>query len=235
MNGNVPLALLAGGKGTRLEGIAAGIPKSMVEIGGAPFIEHQLRLLERVGVREVVILAGHLGEQIEVFVGNGSQFGLQVRYSYERKGLLGTGGAIKQALPLLGEQFWVLYGDSYLDIPFAPVFDFFKGRKEPALMTVFKNNDQWDRSNVEFENGRIVRYDKQAQTPGMVYIDYGLSLMRREAFSGWRGGDVFDLAGLFQSLANRKELAGYEIKKRFYEIGTPEGLDEMRTYLRTVA
>src|SRR5512133_904030 len=100
-----PVAILAGGLATRLRPITETIPKSLIEVCGEPFIAHQLRLLRSRGIEEVVLCIGYLGEQIEKVIGTGSAFGLRVRYSFDGKELLGTGGAIRRALDLLGEDF----------------------------------------------------------------------------------------------------------------------------------
>ena len=203
----LPLALLAGGLATRLNAIAAGQPKSLVRVAGEPFIAHQLRLLRREGVTRVVLCLGHLGTMIEAFVGDGSAFGLDIVCQFDGDTLLGTGGALRQALPLLGERFLVLYGDSYLDIPFAPVQQAFERSGAAALMTVLRD-------------------------PQMHYIDYGLSVASADVFAALPAGQAFDLADLYGSLATQGRLAGYEVFRRFYEIGTPQGLADTEAFLR---
>lgn len=220
------LALLAGGLATRLRPITTTVPKSMVPVAGEPFIAHQLRLLAAQNVREVVLCVGYLGEQVQEFVGDGSEFGCQVEYSFDGDKLKGTGGAIRQALPLLGEHFFIMYGDSYLPTAFAPVYECFLASGLAGLMTVFHNENQWDTSNVEFRDRRIVRYDKRAPTPEMRYIDYGLGIVRAEVFRQWQADEVFDLALLYEGLVKQQQLAGFEVQERFFEIGSHEGLRE---------
>jgi NDP-sugar pyrophosphorylase family protein len=226
-----PLALLAGGLATRLRPTTNIIPKSMVLVGGEPFIAHQLRLLRRERITDIIICTGHLGEQINSFVGDGSRFGCHVRYAADGDRLLGTGGALRQALPLLGAQFFVMYGDSYLDIAFQPVYEAFLRAKCPALMTVFRNSNRWDTSNVEFKDGLVRRYDKVNRTPAMHYIDYGLGVLSAGVVAHRPTGTPFDLAELYRDLAEREQLAGYEVRQRFYEMGSPAGLAETATYL----
>src|ERR1041385_439552 len=178
------LALLAGGLATRLGHLTKQIPKAMLEVAGEPFIAHQLRLLQREGIPRVVICAGYLAEQIQDYVGDGSRFGIPVSYRLDGPTLLGTGGALRAALGELGDEFMVMYGDSWLDIPYAPVVEAFRASGAPALMTVFRNEGRWDSSNVWFEDGRIRLYDKQQQRlPQMQYIDWGLSAIRSEALA----------------------------------------------------
>ncbi|MBT9329481.1 nucleotidyltransferase family protein [Acidipila sp. 4G-K13] len=225
------LALLAGGLATRLLPLTESVPKSMLMVAGEPFIAHQLRLLGNQGLRNVVICCGHLGEQIEAFVGDGRQFGLRVRYSYDGDELLGTGGALMKAKAMLGRRFFVMYGDSYLPVWLAPVWDAFRICSKPALMTLYRNNHRWDKSNVEFSSGRILRYAKKYCTPSMQHIDYGLSAMSNEVFDPWPECEPFDLADVYSELVNRRELAGYEVQERFYEIGSPRGLSETESLL----
>jgi NDP-sugar pyrophosphorylase family protein len=229
------LALLAGGLATRLRPITEKIPKSMVEVAGEPFIGHQLRLLAREGVSDVVICTGYLGEQIEAYVGDGSRFACHVRYSADGDMPLGTGGALRRALPLLGERFLVMYGDSYLNTRFLSVYEAFCSCGLPALMTVFRNEDRLDSSNVEFADGIVRRYDKRNRTRAMYYIDYGLGVLDAGVVRTCPEGTAFDLAELYGGLAGRGMLAGYEIRERFYEIGSPAGLAETDAFIRRVS
>ena len=227
-----PVALLAGGLATRLGDLAKQIPKAMLDVAGEPFIAHQLRLLRREGVPRVVICAGHLAEQIETYVGDGSRFGIPVAYKIDGPRLLGTGGALRAALDSLGSEFLVMYGDSWLDIPYAPVVEAFRNSGQPALMTVFRNEGRWDASNVWFENGRIRLYDKREGLPQMRYIDWGLSMIRRDALAARPAGEPFDLAEVYSDLSRQGKLAGYEVTTRFYEIGSAVGLKETDALLR---
>ena len=218
-----PVAILAGGLATRMHLVTQTIPKSLIEVAGRPFIEHQLELLRAEGVQNVVLCVGYLGEMIEAHIGDGSRFGLSVRYSFDGEKLLGTGGALRQALPLLGDSFFVLYGDSYLEIDYAAVQAAYRESAKPALMTVFRNEGRWDTSNVLFDGAQIVRYDKRTPTADMKYIDYGLGILSGELLKH-RDSGAFDLADIYAELVAGDRLAGFEATKRFYEIGTPSGL-----------
>jgi MurNAc alpha-1-phosphate uridylyltransferase len=227
-----PLALLAGGLATRLRPQTLQRPNAMIDVAGEPFIAHQLRLLCRERINRVVLCVGYLGEQIEDFVKDGSRFGIAVDYRYDGPQLLGTGGALRQALDRLGPEFLVMYGDSWLDTAFAPIVETFRTSGKLALMTVYRNDDRWDRSNVWFEDGRIVAYDKQNRLPQMRYIDWGLSVVKADALFSMPADTPFDLAGIYSELARDGELAGYEVTTRFYEIGSAEGLRETEALLR---
>ncbi len=229
----LPVAILAGGLATRLRPITNTIPKALIEINGQPFLAHQLRLLASRGIERVVLCVGYLGEMVREFAGDGSRFGLEIAYSFDGPVLRGTAGAIHQALPLLGESFFVLYGDSYLTCDFSEVARHFQASGKTALMTVFRNEGQWDASNVEFANGRILAYDKKNRTPRMRHIDYGLGVVDRRAFAGMAPGTVAGLAEFYQELLERDELAAFEVAERFYEIGSVEGIQELSEVLKT--
>lgn len=222
-----PIAILAGGLATRLRPITEKIPKVLVPVAGRPFLAHQLALLKAQGITRAVLCLGHLGEMVREQFGDGSAHGVRLEYSFDGPVLLGTGGALKQALPLLGEKFFVLYGDSYLPIDFAPVAECFERSGKLGLMTVYRNEGRYDTSNVVFAEGAIQVYDKRARRPEMRHIDYGLSVFRAAALGVHAPGVKFDLADLMQRLVARHELAGYEVVERFYEIGSHAGLDEL--------
>ncbi|MCX5848671.1 MAG: nucleotidyltransferase family protein [Deltaproteobacteria bacterium] len=229
---SIPVAILAGGLSTRLKPITENIPKALVDVAGKPFIVRQLDYLQQQGIARVVLCLGHLGEQVEALVGDGSALGLDVRYSWDGPRLLGTGGALKKALPLLDESFFVYYGDSYLPIDFKAVERDFLVSGKPAIMTVVKNNDQWDKSNVLFCNGCIAEYNKQVPRPEMTYIDYGLGILSASVFENVPIDQPFDLADIYHELSIRGLLAGHEVFERFYEIGSHKGLDETIQYFK---
>lgn len=228
-----PVAILAGGLATRLRPLTDAIPKALVDINGEPFVFHQLRLLRRAGIERVVLCVGYLGEQVAERVGDGAALGLDVTNSFDGPQLLGTAGAVKRALSLLGDSFFVVYGDSYLECDYAAVQKAFVESDKPALMTVYRNEGNWDTSNVEFAGGRILAYDKRQHTPRMRHIDYGLGVFHATAFDGVRAGETCDLAALYQALLARDRLAACEVAQRFYEVGSPAGIDELRQHLKT--
>lgn len=225
--------ILAGGLGTRIAKAAAGVPKALIAVAGEPFAHHQLSLLARSGVTQVVYCIGHLGQAIREYVGAGDRWGLEVRYVDEGDQLRGTGGALRLALEegALAPAFFMLYGDSYLPIDYRAVWAAFERSGKPALMTVFRNEERWDKSNVVFENGLVILYDKRRRVPDMAFIDYGLSVLTRGVVETHAAAD---LADVYHQLSASGELAGYEVKERFYEIGSPAGLEDLRRYLGTL-
>ena len=225
------VAILAGGLATRLRPITQEIPKSLIEVAGEPFICHQLEYLRKQGIKSVVLCIGYLGEMIQEVVGNGSRWDMQISYSPDGPALLGTGGALRQALPLLGEHFFILYGDSYLPIDFSDVEKTYAASGKKGLMTVLRNQDRWDKSNVEFNVGQIIEYNKTLIRPQMHYIDYGLGLLQSAALKAYPARRSFDLSKVYNDLSLARELAGYEVFERFYEIGSYQGIADTQAYL----
>jgi NDP-sugar pyrophosphorylase family protein len=233
MTGMPPIAVLAGGLATRMRPLTARLPKALLEVAGEPFVAHQLRLFAREGLRDVKLLVGYRWEQIERFVGNGSRFGVKVDYIVDGPTLLGTGGAIRRAIDSLGPEFLVTYCDSWLDAPYAPVVGAFHASGRPALMCVFRNDNRWDSSNVQFEDGVVRCYSKRLRVPEMHHIDWGLGMLKASAVASRPRGELWDLAELYEELSISGRLAGYEMTRRFYEIGSFEGLAETNRLLRT--
>jgi N-acetyl-alpha-D-muramate 1-phosphate uridylyltransferase len=226
----LPVAILAGGLATRLRPITETIPKALVEVAGRPFICRQLDYLREQGIEKVVLCVGYLGEQIRDVVQNGRAFGLDVDYSFDGPTLLGTGGALQRAQHLLGDDFFVLYGDSFLPCDFRAVEACYVGGGKPALMTVLRNENQWDKSNVLYHDGHLVEYNKRAPRPEMRHIDYGLGVLSRHALASYPTGQAFDLADVYHALSLAGLLAGFEVRERFYEIGSHQGLKEAELY-----
>jgi NDP-sugar pyrophosphorylase family protein len=226
-----PVVILAGGLATRLRPITEKIPKALIEVAGLPFIAHQLRLLKSYGVRFVIILAWYKGELIREYVGDGERYGLDVQYAFDGDSPLGTAGAIHHALPLLNGPFFVLYGDSYLPCNYDDIQGYFDHERRLGLMTVYRNHGKWDASNVEMRNSEILCYDKKKRTSRMEFIDYGLGLFKPEVFASLPQGQPADLAEIYQKLLARRDLLAYEVKQRFYEVGSFEGLNELNELL----
>ena len=228
--------ILAGGLGTRMQPQTETMPKALLPVAGKPFADHQLAWLARTGVTDVVYAIGHLGERIRDHVADGARWGLRVAYVDEGARLRGTAGALRLAYDegALDDAFAVVYGDSYLPLDVAAVFAEFERARPGVLMTVFRNDGAYDRSNARLEGGRVV-YDKTAVDPaaeGMRYIDYGLSIIDRDAVvAGLPSGAVLDLADVYHDLSRAGRVAGLEVRDRFYEIGSQEGLAELEEYL----
>jgi NDP-sugar pyrophosphorylase family protein len=212
----LPVAILAGGLATRLYPLSALVPKALMSVAGRPFIFHQLDLLKAQGIGRVVLCVGHLGEQVRATVGDGRALGMSITYAFDGTPLLGTGGAIKQALPLLGQHFFVLYGDAYLPCPFGAVHAAYEAARQPALMTVMRNENRWDRSNAIFDGEAVLEYDKQSTRTDLTHIDFGVSVLS---------------SAVFEPYADQGRLAGVEVSQRFYEIGSLHGMRETDAYL----
>jgi NDP-sugar pyrophosphorylase family protein len=224
------VAILAGGLATRLGDLARNRPKSLIEVAGKSFLAYQLDFLRKAGVTEVVLCIGHLSEQIRRRFGDGTEFGVHITYSVEKE-LLGTAGALRKAEPLLSDLFFTLYGDSYVFLDFDRVFQYFGSKRKLALMTVLKNYDRHDRSNTAVEGNLVSHYNKEARYDDMVYIDYGVCLFRKEALTMVPEDRTHSLEKLFSQLVEMRELLAYEVKERFYQIGSPKGLREFEEYV----
>ena len=226
------VVILAGGLATRLRPITNDTPKSMIDICGKPFIDWQLRLLSQAGIDKVVLCTSFKSEMIEEFVGDGSKYGIEVKYSKDGHTQLGTGGAIKKASQIIGDEFMVLYGDSYLPINYAEVESAFYAIKKPALMTIYQNNGAFDNSNVTIESGLIKRYSKNKNYEKFTHIDFGLSIFSKNIFESYNLEETFDLSDIFTKLANLGILGGLELYERFYEVGSFRGIIDFTNYIK---
>lgn len=229
--------ILCGGMGTRIASVARGLPKSLIPVAGRPFIEHQLERLAACGLRDVLLLVGAGGDRIETHVGDGSRWGMRAAYSREAPDrLLGTGGALVNALPHLADSFLVMYGDSYLTVDYRAVCRAFEASACPALMTVHRNEGRWDASNTRIEGGRVTFYSKRARPGEAAWIDYGLTAFRRAVLEERSGAPMpLDMARILGDLVAAGRVAAFETPDRFYEIGKPEGLAELDSLLQTRA
>lgn len=227
------VAIIAGGLGIRLGELTKNLPKSLIKVEGKPFLQYQLESLRQGGVTDVILCSGHLGKQIEEYFGDGKKFGVNIRYSREQS-VLGTAGAIKNAEPLLQDMFFTLYGDSYLFLDIPAIVDCFKSRNKLSMMTVYKNYNRYDTSTAAVGGNLVLKYSKIDKSPDMVYIDYGANLFRKEVLKLIPANQFYPLDNVFSQLIERQQLLAYEVKKRFYEIGSPNGLKEFEQYIRSL-
>jgi len=225
--------ILAGGLGSRLRPLTETTPKALIPVAGRPFIEYQIEQFRRYGVTDLIICVGHLGHMIEEHLGDGRRFDLSIRYGYEGDSLLGTAGAVKNVEPLLEDAFFVQYGDSYLLVDYRDVMAYFRRCDVPGLMVVYKNDDRWNHSNVIIDGDRVRVYDKARKLPEMVYIDFGVSVFRRDAFLAVPPGMATDLSNVYQALIAQGQLRAYETYHRFYEVGSPKGLREFESLVQS--
>jgi len=226
------IVVLCGGKATRLYPLTKKIPKSMIRFEGKPFLEQQLDLLKKNRIFDVVLCVGYKAEQIKKYFGDGKNFGVEIKYSSDKKKLLGTGGALKKAENLLEDSFLVMWGDSYLPFNFQKAIKFFKKSNKPGMMIVFKNLNKYEPSNVEVKNNLVKSYSKKRKTKKMKYIDYGVSIYRKEVLKYLPRNQVCDLTKLQQVLIKKRQLLAYPAEKRFYQIGSPDGLEELKNYIK---
>jgi N-acetyl-alpha-D-muramate 1-phosphate uridylyltransferase len=222
--------ILVGGLGTRLGGLTRSVPKPMVPVGGKPFLEHEIGLLKRGGIDEFVLCVGHLGEKVESHFGDGSGWGVKVRYSYDGPKLLGPAGALKRAEPLLGEHFFVTYGDAYLRMDYRGMMRAFVDAGKMGMMAVYENHGRHGRSDVVVSGGRVVKYDKGGGV-GMEWVNFGVSALRKGALAVIPPETEFGEEAFYGELIRQNELMAFPVEDRFYEIGTPASLGEFERFI----
>lgn len=226
------IVILAGGKATRLYPLTKEIPKSLIPINDIPFIAHQIQLFKRNNISEIVLCVGTFSDKIIEYLGDGSKFGISIKYSVEDPSqLLGTLGALRKAYDLLEEHFFVIWGDSYLEVDYQKILKAFLDSKKLGLMTAYKNENKLERSNTSIRDGMVIGYDKQ-QNDNFQYVDYGLSIFRKKVLDHFPAGENLDLSLLNKKLISINELAAYEVKERFYEIGSFTGIRELELHLK---
>lgn len=226
------IVVLAGGKATRLYPLTKEIPKSLIPINGIPFIAHQIQLLKKNNISEIVLCVGTFSDKIIEYLGDGSKFGVSIKYSVEDPSqLLGTLGALRHAYDLLEEYFFVIWGDSYLEVDYQKILKAFLDSKKLGLMTVYKNANKLERSNMSIRDGMVIDYDKQ-QNRDFQYVDYGLSIFKKKALDHFPAGENLDLSLLNKKLISINELVAYEVKERFYEIGSFAGIHDLELHLK---
>jgi len=231
----LPLAILAGGYATRLGLLTTETPKCLIEINGRPFVDWQLELLMEHGYSDFIFCVSYKSDMVQDYLGDGSDRGARIQYSLDGDTQLGTGGAIQGALPMLGKKFGVIYGDSYLPTNYKAAEQFFLNSRSQALMTVYENKNQFDCSNVEFIDGKLINYEKGSNSGQMHHIDYGITFFSEAVFHPWADQSSFDLSEVCQQLATQGQLLGFEVFERFYEIGSVQGIEEFSQYLRELS
>jgi MurNAc alpha-1-phosphate uridylyltransferase len=236
----VQAVVLAGGLATRMRPRTLTVPKAMLEVAGRPFVDWQLERLATCGIRDVVFCVAFLAEQIQEHVGDGSRFGVRVRYADEGEKLLGTAGAIRAALDQhpLEPTFLVTYGDSYLPFDYAEPLRILAAHDDcDGVMSAYKNEGAWDASNTQVSGDGtwILRYEKGVKDPALDHIDYGATALRRSIIEALPLGTPHGLDAIQRDLAARKRLRACVARERFFEIGSPEGLADLDTHLRSRA
>ena len=224
--------ILAGGLATRLRPLTEKIPKPLVPINGRPFIHHQLKLLKSYGIANILILTGYLGKQIEDYLGDGSKLGLGINYSYEENPL-GTGGSLKNAETMLKEAFLIVNGDTYLNLDYKELIDYFYKRDKIGVMTVYSDSEKIAPNNVKIDETNLVMGYNKKDDATMDCVDSGVMVFKKKIINFIEPGRKISLEeDIFSRLIENKELVAYPVKQRFYDIGTFEGLKLLEGILK---
>ena len=218
--------VLCGGKGSRVSKFTKQIPKCLIDINGKPFLYYQLKLLKKNNINNVIISVGYLAEKIREYVKNNIDF-INIKIKDDGKRLLGTGGAVLKSINFLKNNFFVIYGDSYFNFKIHKLV-----KRNLATMAIFKNNNKYDKSNIEIKNQGKILYYKNNINKKLKFIDYGVSFVNKQIFKGIEKNKKFDLSEFFQEISKKNMLSGYEVKKRFYEIGSYGGIKDFKNYLK---
>tara|TARA_B100000780_G_C21127007_1_gene457889 strand:+ start:34292 stop:34972 length:681 start_codon:yes stop_codon:yes gene_type:complete len=219
--------ILSGGKGTRVKRFTKNKPKCLIDINGKPFLYHQLIYLKKNNIKNVILSVGYLSEMVETYVQKYIKF-INVKIVSDGKKLLGTGGAIKKSLNHMKNNFFIMYGDSYFDFNLKKM----KQNNSKSIMAIYKNKNKYDKSNIELKQTNEILYYKSKIKKKLFYIDYGVSYLNKAIFKGTTTGKKFDLSTLFCSISNKGMLKGFLVKKRFYEIGSYNGIKELKRFLK---
>ena len=217
--------ILAGGKGTRVKKYTKNKPKCLINVNGKPFLYYQLDFLKKNNINNVIVSAGYLNKKIKLYVNNFIDF-INVKIVSDGKPL-GTGGATFKSLKYLKNNFFIIYGDSYFNFKIHKLV-----KRNLATMAIFKNNNKYDKSNIEIKNQGKILYYKNNINKKLKFIDYGVSFVNKQIFKGIEKNKKFDLSEFFQEISKKNMLSGYEVKKRFYEIGSYSGIKDFKNYLK---
>ncbi len=221
------MIILSGGKGTRVKKYTSKIPKCLIKVNGKPFLYHQLKYLKKYKVKNILISSGYLGEKINLYVKNHINF-LNVKVVNDGKKLLGTGGAVVNSLKYLKKNFFIIYGDSYLNFNLKKMVN----KRKLAIMAIYKNKDQYDKSNIILKKTNKILYIKNKKNKNLFYIDYGVSYINKKIFKGLKKNERFELSDFYEMISQKNKLSSFKVKKRFYEIGSYKGIKDIKNYLK---
>ncbi|WP_109527783.1 sugar phosphate nucleotidyltransferase [Nocardia aurea] len=220
------VVVIAGGMGSRLQPVTADLPKILVPVAGRPFLEYVLKLLLGQGIKRIHFCLGYCARQILDYLNRYETNGFEFTSTVESTPL-GTGGALRMALPWLEKEFVVLLGDTYTPIDFSELVSRFRTSGRSGAMVVLRDHSWLVPSNVRIAKGLVVEYSKLCAEGRFDYVDYGIAILGRETLLRLRSDIVCDLKILFDSLIAEDELAALDVSQRFYEIGSPAGLAEL--------
>jgi len=243
----VQAVILAGGAGTRLRPLTLNTPKPMIDINGKPFLLYIIEELKKYNAQDIVLCIGYLPEKFQEFFGDGSKFGVKISYSVEKE-FLGTAGAIKLAEKYLSDDFLVLNGDTYLPLNFADVYQEFEAANKSGLIVVYDNTKFAAEPNIAIDQqNNVIAYAKKEplkkgdqlievqidQGKDYRYVDAGVYVFKKEILDLVAAGQFVSLEGLvYSQLIQKGQLKAYPTSQRYYDLGTPERLVDIRKVLK---
>lgn len=222
--------ILAGGLGTRLRPLTLDTPKPMIKIAGKPFLEYKLRHLKRNGFRDFVLCVGYKSEVIEEYFESGDKLGISISYSNDGETQRGPVGALKHASELLENEFMVTYGDDFLRLDYACFQREFCSSGKLGMMAVLENHSKYGKSDILVENGLVTGYDKVRQLSGMIWINFGATLLKKSTLKFIPDEMPIEEEQFYRLLIAERELAAFVVTERFYEIGSIPGLQEFEKF-----
>ncbi len=224
---------MAGGLATRIRPLTNEIPKSLVSIEERPFLQYQIELLTCYGIKDIILCVSYMGKKIENCFGDGNKYNARIIYSYEKEKLLGTGGALKLAEKNLKENFFLIWGDSYVNLNYKEMHDFHLKNSDnfDVTIAIFYNIRNYDKSNIVYKSGKIKKYEKNS-TDKMKYIDAGVMVINKKLLLRIPPGKVFQIENLFTKLAKEEKIKPFLIKKRYYEVGSLKGLNQFTKFVK---
>lgn len=229
--------ILAGGQGLRLRPFTKNNPKPMILVNGKPFLEYLIELLKENGIKEVLILTGYLADKIEKYFGDGSNFGISIKYSYtpflnERGKENESGIRLKNAQNLLDDLFLLLYCDNFWPLNLRQLTNFFKTHPSDALVTVYSNLDNSTKNNMLIDDkGYVIKYDKKRQEKNLNGVDIGFFIINKMILRFLpKSNSQFEKV-ILPKLIQTRRLSAYSTQHKYYSISDLQRVKLLERYL----
>jgi D-glycero-alpha-D-manno-heptose 1-phosphate guanylyltransferase len=225
--------ILVGGLGKRLRKIISTKPKPLVPINKKPFLEYQIKFLKFCGITDILLCTGYMADQITAYFGDGQNFGVSIKYSYENKPL-GTGGAIKNAEKLLDDQFILLNGDSLFLIDLQSMINFHKKNNANCTIAITTKKDESRYGNIKIKNHTIESFkEKTGQRTN--HINCGIYIFEKKSFQWNILPEKFSLEDdFFPNFVKSYDVLGFESNSYFIDIGTEKSYTKFQNDLKNL-